>query len=124
MSNYWVVGASWGGVEHQDENFLSKGIWMLGWEKEDQKSQFKKAEKIKSGDRIAIKKMKGKGNSKIKICHLGIVKGVILDTNKVICTVDWVVKDIENRDVACKNYLASVHGPITDKEWLKEVFCL
>ncbi len=124
MSNYWVVGASWGGVEHQDENFLSKGIWMLGWKKEDQKSQFEKAEKIKSGDRIAIKKMKGKGSSEIKICHLGIVKGVILEANKVICTVDWVVKDIQNRNVGSKNYFASIHGPITDEKWLKEVFFL
>lgn len=122
MSNYWVVGASWGGTEHQDESFLSKGIWMLGWEKEEQESQFKKAEQIKPGDRIAIKKMKG-ANSEIKICHLGIVKGVI-KTNKVICTVDWVVKNIQDRNVEGKNYRASIHGPITDEKWIKEVFYL
>lgn len=122
-TNYWVVGASWGGVKHQDESFLSKGIWMLGWEKEDQKSQFEKAEKIKLGDRIAIKKMKGKGSSEIKICHLGIVKGVILDTNKVICTVDWVVKNM-NRNVESKGCFKSIHGPFTHDEWVQEVFCL
>ena len=30
MPNYWVVGASWGGVDHQDQSFIEKGIWMLG----------------------------------------------------------------------------------------------
>ena len=29
---YWVVGASWGGVDHQDGKFVEQGIWMLGWE--------------------------------------------------------------------------------------------
>ncbi|MCL0065956.1 hypothetical protein M1N79_03665 [Dehalococcoidia bacterium] len=33
MANYWVVGASWGGVEHQDKKFVDEGYWMLGWEK-------------------------------------------------------------------------------------------
>ncbi|HHQ4675776.1 TPA: hypothetical protein ACSP2I_003118 [Aeromonas veronii] len=31
MSNYWVVGASWGGVDHQDQKVVEQGIWMLGW---------------------------------------------------------------------------------------------
>src|SRR5262245_53362980 len=31
MHNYWVVGASWGGVSHQDAKFVEQGIWMLGW---------------------------------------------------------------------------------------------
>lgn len=97
---------------------------MLGWEKEEKASQFKKAEQIKSGDRIAIKKMKGRGNPDIKICHLGIVKGVILETNKVICTVDWVVKNIQDRNVEGKGCFASIHGPITDEKWIKEVFYL
>ncbi len=32
MTNYWLVGASWGGVDHQDNRFLKEGVWELGWE--------------------------------------------------------------------------------------------
>ncbi len=85
MHNYWVVGASWGGVDHQDERFLREGIWMLGWEGG---AQPERAKEMKAGDRIAIKRMKGKGRSGIRVLHLGIIRGVILDTNKIICTVD------------------------------------
>jgi hypothetical protein len=29
---YWVVGAAWGGHDHQDAKFVAGGYWMLGWE--------------------------------------------------------------------------------------------
>ncbi|WP_273859598.1 hypothetical protein [Photobacterium sp. GSS17] len=61
---------------------------MLGWEEIAQPAQYKNASQIKSGDKIAIKRMKGRGQTGIKILHLGIVKGVILDTDKVVCTID------------------------------------
>ena len=73
MSKYWVVGASWGGVDHQDQKFVAGGYWMLGWEAEDQPSQYALAEKMKTGDRIAIKRMKGKGQSGIRVFHLGVI---------------------------------------------------
>ena len=121
MPNYWVVGASWGGVKHQDKKFIEQGIWMLGWEKG---SQPKKASEIKAGDRIAIKRMKGKGKTGIKIFHLGIIKGVILETNKVICTVDWVATDLE-RDIAeSRGCFKSIHGPFKHDSWVEEIFCL
>ena len=86
MSKYWVVGASWGGgSDPQDEQWVEQGIWLLGWTKGHQPA---KAAEMKSGDRIAIKRMKGKGQTGIKILHLGIIKGVILETNRVICTVN------------------------------------
>jgi len=37
---------------------------------------------------IAIKRMKGKGQTGIRIMHIGIIKGVILDTDKVVCSVN------------------------------------
>jgi hypothetical protein len=43
--------------------------------------------------------MKGKGKTGIKILHLGIIKAVILEVNKVICTVNWVATDLD-RNVA------------------------
>ncbi|MFV1976488.1 MAG: hypothetical protein ACC651_12130 [Candidatus Scalindua sp.] len=124
MTQYWVVGASWGGVEHQDKKFVEQGYWMLGWEKEDQPAQYVKASQIKEGDRIAIKRMKGKGQSGIKIYHLGIIKGVILDTNKVICTVDWVATNLERDIEESKGCFKSIHGPFENDAWVEKVFCL
>lgn len=124
MPNYWVVGASWGGVEHQDRKFVEGGYWMLGWEKEDQPDQFARASQIKSGDRIAIKRMKGQGQSGIKIYHIGIIKGVILETNKVICTVDWIVTDIHRDIEESKGCFKSIHGPFVKDAWVEKVFCI
>ena len=38
MTKYWVVGASWGGVDHRDQLFIEQGMWMLGWEDENSHS--------------------------------------------------------------------------------------
>lgn len=122
--NYWVVGASWGGVEHQDKKFIEKAIWMLGWEKAEQAAQYKNASEIQQGDRIAIKRMKGKGKTGITIYHLGIIKGVILETNKVICTVDWVVTDLKRNIEDSRGCFKSIHGPFKHDSWVEKVFCL
>ena len=47
--DYWVVGASWGGVDHQDKRFVEQGFWMLGWE---QGKQPERAADMQPGDRI------------------------------------------------------------------------
>ena len=121
MPNYWVVGASWGGIDPQDEKFLDQGIWMLGWEEGHQVQQ---ALNIQQGDRIAIKRMKGKAQTGIKILHLGIVKGVVLETNKIICTVNWVATHL-NRDISdSRGCFKSVHGPFEHDEWVQQIFCL
>lgn len=120
-NKYWVVGASWGGVDHQDAKWLEQGIWMLGWQKG---SQPEKASEMKPGDRIAIKRMKGRGQTGIRIMHLGIIRGVILETNKVICTVDWVATGLK-RDVSeSRGCFKSIHGPFEHDPWVQEVFCL
>ncbi|WP_028863870.1 hypothetical protein [Psychromonas aquimarina] len=121
MANYWVVGASWGGVQHQDKKFIEQGIWMLGWEDGNQPE---KASHIQAGDRIAIKRMKGRGQSGIKIFHLGIVKGVILETNKVICTVDWVATNLDRDMEESRGCFKSIHGPFEHDEWVQKAFCL
>lgn len=125
--NYWLVGASWGGVDHQDEKFVKEGYWMLGWTEEEQKPLFNRALQIQIGDRIAIKRGMGNKNPNIRILHLGIIKGVIREANKVICTVDWAIKNLENREVESHGCYASVHGPYTEKDddgWIREIFCL
>ena len=121
MTNYWVVGASWGGVDHQDQIFVEQGMWMLGWE--DGK-QPQRAAEMQPGDRIAIKRMKGQGQKGIRIFHLGIIKGVILDTNKVICTVNWVATNLDRDISESRGCFQSVHGPYEHDSWIQEVFCL
>ncbi len=120
---YWLVGAFWGGQDHQDQFFVENGYWMLGWDEEEQPEQFKTGEKIQVGDRIAIKRMKGKGASDIRILHIGIVKGVIAEANKVICVVDWVAKDLD-RSVESRGCFKSIHGPYAKDEWIEKIFCL
>ncbi len=122
--NYWVTGASWCGTEHQDERFTDQRFWMLGWE---EGTQMEKASQIKIGDRIAIKRMKGKGQTGIRIMHIGIVKGVILDTSRVICTVDWCATNLNRNIEESKGCFKAIHGPYTmetDGNWIREVFCL
>ena len=120
---YWLVGASWGGQDHQDQFFVKNGYWMLGWGAEDQPEQFQRGEQIQVGDRIAIKRMKGQGSSEIRILHIGIVKGVIAETNKVICVINWIVKDLD-RSVESRGCFKSVHGPYDKDEWIERIFCL
>ncbi len=122
--NYWVVGASWGGVEHQDKKFVAGGFWMLGWNKEDQPGQYEKASQMQPGDRIAIKRMKGQGQTGIRIFHIGIIKEVILDSDKIICTVNWVATDLERNIEESRGCFASIHGPFIHDSWVQEVFCL
>ena len=121
MANYWLVGASWGGTDHQDERFVEQGFWELGWESG---SQPERASEMQPGDRIAIKRMKGKGQTGIRIMHLGVIRGVIQDTNRIICTVNWVATNL-NRDVSeSRGAFKSVHGPYEHDSWVQEVFCL
>lgn len=121
MSSYWVVGASWGGSDHQDQVFVEKGVWILGWDKGRQPAM---AAEMKAGDRIAIKRMKGKGQTGIRILHLGIIRGVLLEADLVICTVDWVATNL-NRDILeSKGCFASIHGPFEHSPWVQQVFCL
>jgi hypothetical protein len=122
--NYWLVGAAWGGTDHQDERFISEGFWMLGWE---DGAQPERASQIRVGDRIAIKRMKGKGKTGIKIMHIGIVQGVILDTTKVICTVKWCATNLERSIAESKGCFQSIHGPYTirkESDWLRQIFHL
>ena len=124
MTNYWVVGASWGGTEHQDKKFVEQGYWMLGWKEEKQPDQYAKASEINVGDRIAIKRMKGQGQTGIRVFHLGVIKGVILDADKVMCTVDWVATDLQRDIEESRGCFKSIHGPYEKDEWVEKVFCL
>ena len=121
MNQYWVVGASWGGVKHQDQRFIREGIWMLGWKVG---AQPERAKEMQPGDRIAIKRMKGKGQTGIRVLHLGIIRGVILDTDKIICTVNWAATDLDRDIQQSRGCFQSIHGPYPHDPWIQEIFCL
>jgi len=56
--------------------------------------------------------------------HIGIIKDVIIETNKVICTVDWIATNLD-RDIAdSKGCFKSIHGPFKKDKWVEKVFCL
>jgi len=120
MSNYWVVGAMWGGQEDQSETFIRRGYWFLGWSDEDQPAQAKLRDQMRPGDRIAIKKMLGQGSPNIAIRALGVIKEIDEEDKRVY--VDWFVRGLE-REVPSKGAYKSIHGPYTaDDPWVKEVF--
>ncbi|MXX07822.1 MAG: hypothetical protein F4Z71_13785 [Gammaproteobacteria bacterium] len=121
MAKCWVVGASWGGVNHQDKRFVKQGIWVLGW-KEGHQPQ--RAAEMREGDRIAIKRMRGKGQGGIRILHLGIIKGIIRDVDKIVCTVDWVATNLNREISESRGCFKSVHGPFEFDPWIQQVFCL
>lgn len=124
--NYWVVGATYYAEGPQYERFINGGFWMLGWEKDDQPSQYLLASKIKSGDRIAIKRMNGRGSPDITILAIGTVREVVLDNARIFCTVNWC-DGVGERTVESKGCYASIHGPFSmsdNSDWLQKIFWL
>ena len=122
---YWLVGATYG-TEDQYDRFVNGGFWMLGWEEEDQTSQYSSAKSMKKGDRIAIKKRNGRGASNITIRSVGVIREVVVDNARIFCTVDWCAKDI-NRSVPSRGCFSSIHGPYslqTDNDWIRSIFVL
>lgn len=121
---YWLVGASFDN-DPQDAQWVREGIWMLGWSEEQQKEQWDRAMNIRHGDRLAIKRMKGPGQTGLRILHLGIVRSGPhrLAEGGLLFVVDWVATDLD-RDIAeSRGCFATVHGPYTfDDPWVAEVF--
>jgi len=130
---YFVVGASYGGNNPQQERFVRDGIWALGWTKEDHPFQFETCLKMKPGDFIAIKRRNGKGASTITVLARGIIKGIIpeaIENGRFVCTVEWFEKDLEEKvPLKHRDTLASAAGPFylndeDDYAWLTQVFGL
>ena len=128
--NYWLLGATWysdkdGKIDKQVE-FVQNKIWMLGYRKDGDVTQYNKAKQIKKGDRVAIKRNQGFADKPIRISTIGIVEGVTHDADRITCVVNWLVdKDILVESKGCTK---TVHGPYlkegNDKEWITEIFSL
>jgi hypothetical protein len=77
---------------------------------------------MQPGDRIAVKRMLGKGSPNIAIRALGIIREIDPIDHRVY--VEWLVKDL-SRQVPSKGAYKSIHGPYkADSPWTKRVFCL
>ena len=119
MTKYWVVGATWKDEEKADE-FVENGIWMLGW---DQGPQHEDAKNMKKGDRIAIKRRTGHAGDPLIIQHIGIIQGIVLDSERVVCTVNWVATNVDREITNSRGCMSSVRGFGHDA-WVEKVFCL
>jgi hypothetical protein len=122
MPQYWVVGAMYGGSDDQSPKFIRRGYWVLGWKEGDAPGQEKLRDQIAPGDRIAIKRMMGRGAKTIRITALGVVTEIDAQDKRVY--VNWVVSDLDRR-VSSKNCFKSIHGPYTKNDpWINDVFRL
>lgn len=132
LNSYWLVGATFDDENDVLSGFLKRGYWYcwdvggLGKVKSgpgnsvsSQRDRFKR---IEPGDRIAVKKLLGRGSTEMEIRALGIVKDV--DHNEWRIYVDWVVEDLSRR-VPLNGCTASVHGPFKlNNPWVHQIFSI
>jgi hypothetical protein len=120
--SYWVVGAMWRGQDDQLETFVRRGDWFLGYSEEEAQVQNQRRDQIRVGDRIAIKRMLGRGAADIEIRALGVVTEIDPDDHRVY--VRWAISDL-GRSVPSRGCFASIHGPFAAAdEWTRLVFQL
>lgn len=134
-TNYWLVGATWGGSEDVLPKFINRGYWYCWdankFDNEESgagnsiKNQQERFTQVKSGDRIAVKRLLGKGSSEMAILALGIVKDVDISEWRIY--IEWIISDVKDRYVPLKGCAASIHGPFSKSgrdEWIQKIFCL
>ena len=99
--NYYLVGTMSGGKDEQLEDFRARNIWKLGWEGEEENSQYKKMKKIYekiSKEDILIAKSKeirkGKGNARIYVKAVARVVGHEEDGHTL--RVEWASKILDS----------------------------
>jgi len=117
--NYWIVGATWG-EKNLAEAFYRRGYWEMGYNDTDQLVYASRRNKIKTGDRIAVKTRDGRAANTICIKAIGIVKEV---ADKCVY-IKWIIKGMD-RHVPSRNYFGTIHGPIKSSDsWTWKAFCL
>jgi hypothetical protein len=123
--NYWVCGAMFGGRDDQYELFVKRGYWYC-WSSSSDKTPAEvknRFPQIQAGDRIAIKKMLGRGSTEIEIRAIGVVTDV--DVSEWRVYVDWL-SHFNGRRVPIHGCAGSLHGPFSleNDEWVYRVFCI
>ena len=130
MANYWIVGATWydddGEPCEMENDFVRTGVWKLGWspshftEYPGAEVFYNRITEINCGDRIAIKRMRGKGQQEVNILHIGVVRGYpfIWGGDKYGCIVDWANREpFEGKVVGLHGWVGSgPYGPYSRDE--------
>lgn len=126
MSNYWVVGAMFGGSRDQLPLFIERGYWYC-WDpdkvrkREIPKQAQRLFPQIKKGDRLAVKKKLGRGAEMMLVRALGEV--IDIDHEEWRIYVRWLVTDM-SREVPVAGCMGSIHGPFLDTDWRSKVFSI
>ncbi len=117
--NYWIVGATWD-KENLAETFYRRGYWEMGYKDTEKPIYASRRNKIKTGDRIAVKTRDGKAAKTICIKAIGTVK----DVNNGRVYIEWILKGLK-RHVPSKNCFGTIHGPYSSENpWIWQAFCL
>ena len=123
-TKYWLVGAMFETDDMYPE-FIDNKFWYMGWNTEDRNNPkvdefFQKVKAISVGDRIAMKRLLGQGQSNIRIMAIGVVTKVV----KGIVFVDWLLKDMD-RHVPINGCVGTIYGPYYyNDDWTRQVFCI
>jgi hypothetical protein len=128
---YYVVGATWyqSDIPTVDmfDHFTKNSYWKMGWIKNAVPCFTERRNSMKIGDFIAIKKING--TNQIKIRSIGVIVGKVEveGDEEDIIIVDWRYFPKE-RNVPLRGCMGTIHGPFyNDKteeyyDWLLSVF--
>lgn len=130
---YWIVGAMWGGSDDALNNFIVRQYWYCWDINEAAESgsnagnsiatQRERFGQIRHGDRIAVKRMLGRGSADMEVRALGVVRDVDFEEWRVY--VNWLTDDQFARKVPLHGCTASIHGPFVSSDaWIQNVFCI
>jgi len=126
MTHYWVVGANVSGQD-MTEKFIKHGFWFG-----DKDAAQDTIDKIKIGDRMAIKRMLGHGAKDVAIKAIGVVEDVeqynaltpVASKFKIIY-VKWISLLTEDRKVPFSGFGGTIHGTLDGTEPIsKQIFSL
>ena len=110
----WLCGATWGQDDLYDQ-FIDEGKWVLGWSNDPppdgHPAQFNKAQQIRIGDGIVLKRLCGQGAQTMRI----LARGTVLDDpvvrdGLVCCPVLWEDKGLDMR-VNSHGCFKAINGP-------------
>lgn len=121
---YWVVGATL--HSHSAiKTLVNRGYWQLGSDSRPKRDELylERFARIKPGDRIAIKSLRGKGTGKISIRAIGIVKDIESIERKAY--VNWLLPDV-SREVELRGCMDAINGPygldVNHIDWINQIF--
>jgi hypothetical protein len=101
--------------------FLKRGYWQNGYERTNE-GYNEVFDKLREGDRIAVKRMNGKGSRTMRIMAIGRV--VDIDSDGYTVFVKWLIQ-FKGREVPISGLMGTLYGPYkyTD-QWIHPIFSI